>query len=563
MFARALTWLKWIFGIVPKSAVGSPVVFRAIHYTLVGLTALILGIFSNSVLELIGAPKMDHGPGFEWIDRFWCGFVFLLGYAIIRVVLHLLSLMGIEEEGEFKDIDNPWNRALADLDAEDLQIDDLPLFIINGLTPQQEQSVFQEAANLEWKVISPPPNDSSSPLRVFANSDAIFVSCTGIGAVSCQQGKVVTDSFAPSGAFGGTMPPKMGAGNRTQTAGEMGSILAAARASTGTMVGGAEHAPPSAADGGAPPPPIPAAAGGTLRSIGAALAQATMSPGGVKRAMKTFSAANAEVKGYGKKRVAPINEVEAELGRRRVDYLCSLIREARFPYCPINGMMQVIPLSWATAEDEAKRLAPAIQHDLAAFHESLQLQFPIVVVFSELDSISGLKEFLVRSERLQRGIRNTRAGTRFWPGSPINHESIDVMLDRSMNWFRGWIYAAFSQDINSEENQSLFHLLCAMRQKKPALATLLKGGLSQVCDPEMRLSGCYFAATGPGATEQGFVRGVLDRLVEMEEEVAWSPELSHSRARKAQLAKLLIGGTVALAAANAFILYQLLQRGDS
>ncbi len=37
-------------------------------------------------------------------------------------------------------------------------------------------------------------------------------------------------------------------------------------------------------------------------------------PGGLKRAMQTFSAANqSSVKGYGKKRVLPVNEVESLL----------------------------------------------------------------------------------------------------------------------------------------------------------------------------------------------------------------------------------------------------------
>lgn len=573
MFAKILTWLKWIFGVVPKSAIGSAVVYRVIHYTLVFIVFVILGIFSNSIMRSLGLPQMDH-PGFEWIDRFWCGFVFLLGYAIVRVVLYLLTILGIEEEGEFLDIDRPWDKALAALEEDGLGIDDLPLFLVNGLTPQQEQSVFQEAAGIDWLVVSPPANETNSPLRVFANSDAIFISCTGIGSVSCQQGKVVEGSITSSGR---TSAP-IGIGNQTQVAGTPGSIMAAARTGTGTIVGGIPAPPPTPPKAGgtvpaggfaAPPPTAPPAAPvappratGTLRSIGAAFAQATMSPGGVQRAMKSFAGADAQEKGYGKKQVAPINEIEAEIGNRRIDYLCSKIREARSPYCPINGFMQAIPVTWATSDEYAKKLAPAIRNDVETVHEALQLQFPVVVVFSELDSLPGLKEFLVRLERIQRGIRNSRAGSRFWPGATIDAKSIELVLDRAMNWFRGWIYAAFADDISSHENQSLFHLLCSIRQKKSALEILLRGSLYQATDPEMRLSGCYFSATGAGATEQGFIRGVLDRLVEMEEEVAWSPELSRTLSKQTMISRLLIGGAAALAAANAFIIYNLIQKGQ-
>lgn len=555
MFSKVLKWFKWIFGVVPKSAIGSPVVFRVVHYTMVAILALIFGIFSNSIMELLHIPQQRH-EGFELIDRYWAGFVFLLAYAIVRVVLYLLTILGIEEESEFKDIDRPWEQALADLEDEGILIDDLPLFLVNGLTPQQEQSVFLESSNIEWKVTSPPPNDTGAPLRVFANSDAIFVSCTGIGSVSLQQGKVVDGS--PGASLGGGVSPPIGVGNQTQVAGQIGSIMSGARPATGTIVGGLGASPPPAS----PPPPVATTATGTLRSIGAAFAQATMSPGGVQRAMKSYSGQGAEGKGYGKKQVAPITDLEAELGSLRMDYLCSLIKNARQPYCPINGLLQAIPVTWAASYEEARKLAPAIRYDLECIHESLQLQFPVVVVFSELDSLPGLKEFLKRLERVQRGIRGSRAGSRYWPGAEINMENVDLVIDRAMNWFRGWIYAAFDNDINSSENQSLFHLLCSIRQRKSAMSVLLREGLSHVADPEIRLSGCYFSATGAGATEQGFIRGVLDRLVEMEEEVAWSPELTRSLGKQSFWTNLMIGGTVLLALVNAYVAFQLLQGGQ-
>lgn len=570
MLAKILTWLRWLFGVVPKSAIGSPVVYRVIHYTAVFLIALLLGVFSNSIMNMLGFPQMHH-EGFEWIDRFWCGFVFLLGYAIVRVVLYLMAILGIEEESDFIDIDRPWEKALMALEDEGIDIDDLPLFLVNGFTPQQEQSVFQESSGIDWLVVSPPTSEENAPLRIFANSNAIFISCTGIGTVSCQQGKVVD---GPVGGMSAGMPIIRGAGNQTQIAGAPGSIMATARAGTGTVVGGMNTPPPksagsgTAAPAGPPPAPSPAAppqappkATGTLRSIGAAFAQATMSPGGLQRAMKSFSGATSLDKGYGKKQVAPISDIEAEIGQRRMEHLCSRIRAARAPYCPINGFMQAIPISWAASDDYAKKLAPAVRHDVTTVHSALQLQFPVVIAFSELDSLPGVKEFLVRTERIQRGIRNSRAGSRFWPGAEINSQSIELVLEKAMNWFRGWIYASFADDLSSNENQYLFHLLCSIRQRRKALETLLRGSLYQVTDPEMRLSGCYFTATGAGATEQGFIRGVLDRLVEMEEEVAWSPDLSRSLSKQTMMTRLFIGGSAVLAVVNVIILYKLLQQG--
>ncbi|TWT42820.1 hypothetical protein KOR42_46240 [Thalassoglobus neptunius] len=559
MFSRLLSWFRWIFGVVPKSAVGSVLIFRIVHYTLVVLIALILGWFTPQIQQWTQLPVMGHGR-LEWVNDYWCGIVFLLGYAIVRVILYLLEILGIEEEGEFSDIERPWREAIAELEAEGLPIDELPLFIINGLTPQQERSVFLEASGIDWQVISPSQNESKSPLRVYAYSEGIFVSCVGVGAVSCQQGKVVPVSAGGTP----TSAPPSNIGNRTIVAGEISNIMDSAKAGTGTAksVG---QAPPSIPTGTAPSGTMPSAAmqppartGGTLRSIGSALAKATMTPGGMKAAMQSFSGGAAERKGYGKKQVAPIDTVESEVAQRRMDFFCELINESRFPYCPINGLLQVIPISWTTSTDQARKLAPAVRIDLETIHESLHLQFPVTVAFSELDSLPGLKEYMIRVERIQPGIRQSRAGSRFATGAVIDASSMDWLLDRSMNWFRGWTYTAFSADINAKDNLKLFHMLCSIRERRDAMTVLLRESFSQLTEPECRLAGCYFFATGEGATEQGFIRGVLDRMVETEGDVAWSPDLAHTISRNKTYSNLLIASSVVMGAVNAFLVYQLL-----
>ena len=533
---------------VPKSAVGSVVVFRIIHYSLVAITAIILAWFTPWIQETFKTGK-HFGGDLEWVNRIWCGLLFLLAYAIVRVILYLLEVLGIEEESEFPDIERPWRKAVIELAEEGLPIDELPLFVINGLTPQQEQSVFLEAAGIDWQVVSPPQNDTGSALRVYAYSEAIYVSCSGVGAVNCQQGKVVevTD--------GGT-PVKRAApanvGNQTIVASEISQVIADAKAGTGTVSSKTMAAPQ-------PPPAAPPKPGGTLKSIGAALAKATMSPGSIKQGMKSFTGVS-QKKGYGKKQVAPIDAIETETARKRMGFLCSLIKESRYPYCPINGLLQAIPISWATTADYAKKLAPAIRCDLETIRESLQLQFPVVAVYSELDSVPGLKEFLIRLERIQPGIGQSRAGSRFATGARIDESSVDWLLDRSMNWFRGWTYTAFASDINHKHNLKMFHLLCVIRERRRAMAVLLRESFYQLSDPETRLTGCYFFATGEGATEQGFIRGVLDRMVETEGEVAWSPELVTSVSRTKYYSTLLIAGSLLLGAINGFLIWQLLDK---
>ncbi len=66
-------------------------------------------------------------------------------YGIIRTVLFLLAVLGIEEESDFPDIEADWKEIMTALERERLYIDELPLFLVNGLTPQQEVSAFDAA----------------------------------------------------------------------------------------------------------------------------------------------------------------------------------------------------------------------------------------------------------------------------------------------------------------------------------------------------------------------------------------------------------------------------------
>lgn len=545
IFYRSLEWLRWLFGVVPRSSVGSPRLYLAVHYSFMALLAILFAVFSDSIRKALGiAQDMEHiGPT---LDRIWCGVVFVLLYAIIRVVLYLMQLLGIEDESEFPDIEEDWREILSALERERMYIDDLPLFLVNGFTPQQEQSAFEAASNIEWRVIAPPLVKSSVVVRAFARDDAIFLCCSGIGTTNCQQGKVteISDVSPDSGSF------RPGAANVTGTrqAGDLKAVLSQARSVTGTNPAGGTMMAPSA---------VPAAAPMPAQSKGIGAFFGTMTPGGLKKAMESFSGINkGSVKGYGKKRVTPISEMESIVGIRRMQFLCHLIAEARKPFCPINGMLQAVPFSWAAETDYARKLAPSIKDDLITVHNAFQLQFPVVVVVTELDAVSGIKEFLLRAERLQPGLRLSRAGSSFAPGADVNDSNAEWVVDRAMQWFRGWVYTAFSYDIDNRDNQKLFHMLCEVSQKRDALVTLLREGLYRIVRPCPRLHGVYFAATGRASTEQGFIRGVLDKLPESQGEVAWTPQLVRSQHRSRILSVCFYIGAVVIAAAAFWIYYE-------
>ncbi|MEZ6059008.1 MAG: type VI secretion protein IcmF/TssM N-terminal domain-containing protein [Planctomycetaceae bacterium] len=545
-FYKAMDWLRLICGVVPKSAIVSPKLYLAIHYTAVAVVFILLSIFSDGIRRGLGIGEMGLTIG--WMNRIWCGLVFLVIYAIVRVLLYLSTLLGIEEESEFTDIDRDWHEALDALDRERLYIDELPLFLVNGLTPQQEQSAFDAASGIQWKVVAPPVSQTSAVLRVYAHDDAIFISCTGIGTTNCQHGSI-DESNSVSGEFrgGGTMMALPGGVTATQQAGSLKpAAVRPPQTGTGTIMSMPDELAPA-------PAAVPTATmtGTMAGSIGGFFG--TMSPGSLKKAMQTFSGLNTVAKGYGKKRLRPISEIDTMVGIRRMQHLCRLISESRRPYCPINGMLQAVPISWASDQDYARRLAPAIRDDLVTVHEAFQLQFPVVALITELDALTGMKEFLLRAERMQPGLRKSRAGSRFAAGAEINDGNAGWVVDRAMQWFRGWVYTAFSNDVDNKDNPKLFHMLCEISQRKQALVTLLRESLYRIVKPGVRLHGCYFAATGKASTEQGFVRGVLDRLNESEADVAWTPQLERSQSRARLLSGILFAAAALLMAANVWI----------
>ncbi len=527
---KIMEWVRWMFGVVPRSAVGSPRLYRIVHYSFMAFLAIMFAVFSDEIRTLVRYPAdMAHLRGF--MDKRLCGILFVLGYAIIRNVLFLTSLLGIEEESDFPDIESDWNDILMAFTRERIYLDELPLFLVNGFTPQQEQSAFEAASNIEWRVIAPPLTQTSAVIRAFAREDAIFICCSGVGTTNCQQGKV-TDVVDSNSSDSGIFRPGAGV-TGTRRPGEMAEVMGNARSATGTnRAMAAPFAEPSS-------PP---------KGMGAFFG--TMAPGGLKRAMETFSAINrGGQKGYGKKRVMPLSDVESMVGIRRMQFLCGLIAKARKPYCQINGMLQAIPFSWTSEIDYARKLAPAIKDDLIAIHETFQLQFPVVAVVTEMDCVTGMRDFLLRAERMQPGLRLSRSGSSFAAGADVNDKNAEWIVDRGMQWFRGWVYTAFSSDIDNRDNQKLFQMLCEISQRRQGLITLLRDSLYRIVQPSPRLHGVYFSATGRASTEQGFIRGVLDKLPESQGMVAWAPQLVRAQQRSKTLTVFFFVGAVVLATA--------------
>jgi hypothetical protein len=236
-----------------------------------------------------------------------------------------------------------------------------------------------------------------------------------------------------------------------------------------------------------------------------------------------------------------------------LDYLCGLISEMRAPFCPINGLMLVAPLDRSDAQ--------SLKQDAEAIRYNFQMLYPVVYTFSGMEELHGFAEFTERGCKLDKRFRDSRAGSRFPIGHPVDEAAAKWVVDKGFEWFRGWIYSAFAEDIASPANTKLYRLLGDFDERRARLEFMLKQALGDAKEvDQVRLTGCYFCATGSDARRQAFIHGVLQKLITEQEHVAWDESRLRDDTRRRGLAQAVLAAIAVLVAADGFLLWQIWRR---
>ena len=96
-------------------------------------------------------------------------------------------------------------------------------------------------------------------------------------------------------------------------------------------------------------------------------------------------------------------------------------------------------------------------------------------------------------------------------------------------------------------NTKLYQLLCRIRSHvHQRLATTLVNGLASDIGERsgsgrhQLFGGCYFAATGPSADQQSFVKSVFEKMQQMEDEMEWTVEAIQADQRFSITANVLL-----------------------
>ncbi len=446
------------------------------------------------VLILVGLWFLNYFLGLERYVRaplhvlrqFWLPLLFVLIYILFWLGGSLWKLLGPDQiENQFPDIDTAWTEAVDALAQAGINLSEAPLYLILGQPMGGEKSLFN-AAELKL-LVKQIPRGSDSPLTISANQDAIYINCPGASLLGEHAERLASSgSRSRSSATAATAAPLPAAVQETavffELPGESSAESEPADQATAVMVADEDEEP--------------------------------------ARQSRSSLLRDAE-------------EVERLTARLR--YLCQKIARDRRPYCPINGILLLIPFSATDSEVETKETATLIQRDLTNAREALQVQCPIFAVVCDTERALGFGDFL---SFYPEGQRRRYLGQQF-PLSPDLDASARVrMVERGVQWignsllpsllYKNWdVESAGRSELweTTNRNTRLYQFLWQIRDRQKRLSRILTRGIVMHSQGPTMLGGCCFAATGRDrAREQGFASAVFRLLNDNQNFVSWTPE---------------------------------------
>lgn len=464
------------------------------HYVLhvVGVLVVVLGLWwLNYVLDL---DKVLRAP-WPVLHQFWLPMLFLLGYALYWLGRILWKLLApVAEISEFPDIDEAWEEGLAALRQANIGISQVPLFLVLG-HPRGSTKEFFDASQMNLPVRHI-PRKAESPLHFTATPEGIWVTCEGASLMG-KQVEMLHENGAPA-------------------------------ASTSAAEPNMDNIP----DG---PPPIEYEQTAETRAEGgeAAALHAEGSPSPVLLLVDEPTGAALRLR---KHRVPLLKNTDEVLRlTARLQHLCHLLSNARQPYCPINGILAILPLAATANIEDASQTGAVCQHDLATLRASLQVHAPLLVVLADMEQVPGFCELLEQFPEAKQ--RQYVLGQPFPLMPDLDPPEVPKMIGKGVSWlfetlFPANVYKLFKVEQPNQGrgtvlrgNSKLHQLLVEMRERYRGLNHILTRSLPNSTDGPLLFGGCFLAATGTDpAREQAFVHGILRQMIENQNYVSWTKE---------------------------------------
>jgi len=417
----------------------------------------------------------------ETVSNFWLPIFFLCLYAMIWLGWWLYRVLTGDIDpvkSEFPDIDKAWSQALQKLTSEEIHPDEVPLFLVLGWPSSSEEAFFRSAGIRAQ--VKQHPNDPSDPLHVTANRHGIWITCPGASLL----GQVNQSAQGP-GEFA------------DQTVATIMDETVDPSRTLGQAVGGE----------------------GTMR---------------MEDILADYKKLQSQPRATAAAR--PRRGIDLEIHEARLRHLCRLIARDRQGFCPVNGVLVLLPIGAADPNRDQDEIARACKTDLTAAFGVFRMRCPVLAMICGLETMPGFGDLV---KHLPPEARRKRIGQRFplvpelAPGEvPARVESSVESIASAL--FPSMVQAEFQvEGPNGEDtelvlrlNSQLYRFLTGILDKRERLARLVKDCLPVLPVQPIMFGGCYFAATGGDSeTQQAFASGVLTRLIkEDQNSVTWTEE---------------------------------------
>ena len=215
----------------------------------------------------------------------------------------------------------------------------------------------------------------------------------------------------------------------------------------------------------------------------------------------------------------------------RIQYVSELICSKTGGEIPFHGVVFVIPFDQFIRKEYYKTIAASVKQDVLEIRRKTDLIFPVIFMFSGMEADEGFAKLqnLMGKSRAAKG--RFGAGCKAVDIPANNLENVNLQVEKACTAFETWVFDRWrkpSQVGKALQNKDLYRLLVRIRTEfKPNLTHLYKEVFlwdEAECpeeSPDLIPAGCYFASTGEGPTERGFIAGALGKCSEFTSSVGW------------------------------------------
>lgn len=471
----------------------------------------------------------------------WLPLLFLLGYGLLWLGWYLCRAMASDREASpFPDIDRAWRKAISAANLAGIDTQQAPLYLLVG-RPRGRMSDLIHAAGINL-TSAPAIDDDNAPVQVFANREAIFVSCADVSLLGRQ-----AELFAQAAAERTHQNESWQSDNQRELADADVQLeeLPVEHSSQGG-VATAVH-------------PLAQAAHERLAEVEGHLATLVgddLPVAAVESTAETLELPSAE---FDLKAVLLKDALEVETISARLRHLSQLIVEERRPHVPVNAIVLLATADALDDDEAAGHVGVLAAEDLAAIHETTQVECPHVVLVCDLEASPGGSELLARFPEEQR---QRRLGVRLPEVSCADAAEAGEIVEEGVRWLCDGLLPPLvyrlvgapqsPQDENKtlRDNTALYQFLYRMRQRRERLSRLLRRTAVTISGRFHPLAGCYLVASGEDRQrQQGFAEAVFVQLPQLAKAVAWTDEAIRRDRQQRLLSRAGYATLAALAAA--------------